>query len=549
MRAIWALLIALPLWAFWLLPLWCFRQVRFDGWQGWRARFVVRPGSWYAKRAERGRAKAQKRDGFAVKSRTGSSWGMPGGPLGALLLYQVVTAGAGGQPPIRSMHWTDTQIEGKDRTRRVQNFSNFRLPSGVWAASSPDILEDSSPPPDWSGQYEFTHANLWSALQTFVGDSTDQGNTALWGMRLSSAPGTWLNIKAVAVDNAAAPVVDRPNRTATWVDLWDFCDLRLTLAPGRVVKEVVLKQAGHQPAFRFALRYPAGCSHSVSGDSLRVFSQGGEVFHSSPAWGVDAVGNPVRVSLIAAPDITVGARTFPTVRVVPNPADLAAAVYPVTIDPTIQVSGTTDTEDNWVDSNNANYNQGSDGFVRIRASGAVRKGLLRIATGAIPAGTITLANLSFYIVTGSGTFAVEMRQITDANTWVEGTIAGVPGSAQTGSSCWAYAKYATQAWLGSAGCSTSGVDFDATPIASLTSTWTPVNVWKTWSVTTSVLEGWRDGARVNNGMTMFPAAAGGTTLLQFYSSETGTANKPYWDITYSTSAPRYYAQLLERVRV
>lgn len=420
---------------------------------------------------------------------------------------------------LRSQHWTDSPVDGRDRSRRIENWSNYRLPSGLWAAASPDVDEASGAPPDWQGQYEFTHRNLASALQTFVGDSTDPSNTALWGMRLSARPGVWLNFKAIAIDNAAPPVIDRTERTATWSNLWDFCDLKLTLCRHKVVKEVVLRP-GHRASFRFTMRYPAGFSHSIAGDVLRLFdAEGVEVFRTFPAHGQDADGNPIRVSLVASPDVTIGGRTFPTVRVVPNAEDLAGAVYPVTIDPTATITGTTNIEDAYLDSGGPTFNYGGRTTIRVNDTSA--RGLLRCISAAIPAGSISGNRMAVYNSSvGQSTTA---RLILAANDWVEGAL---NGANQAGSCNWNYAVDNSLAWAGSAGCSTVETDYTNTGLVIVSGS---AGAYKVWALPASWAALWRDTSTSNNGVRLSASASS----VSIFTSTEGASNQPYWEIDYT----------------
>ena len=439
-------------------------------------------------------------------------------------------AGVGLMTALLSHHWTDDAVDGRERRRTIENWRNYRTPAGLWLAANVDVAERSAAPPDWQGAYDFTHAQLGSALQAFVGGSTDPSNTALWGMRSSERPGAWLNFKALGIDNVSQPAVDRAARTATWVELWNNCDLRLTLGRHKVAKDIVLKAAPHQASFRFALRYPAGYSHTVTDSVLRILDdQGVEVFRSRPPHGTDSAGNPVRVSLVAAADITIGPRTFPTVRVVPSATDLASAQYPVTIDPTTTISGTTDIEDATIRSaNSLNYGATTTLFVMS----SPRHVLMRCATAAIPAGTLTAARLKAYAKYSASAATATIYRVAQANSaWVEGT---ANGAAQTGSCCWnnlAYDGTTPTNWAGSAGLQTATTDYDTANTATLVAT-SAIAQWETATLTTAWFTAWRDATWANAGMVLKLTTG---TQLDCPSTE-NASNQPYFEIDYTAAA-------------
>ena len=461
---------------------------------------------------------------------------------------------------VRASHWTDNAIGGRDHTRTIGNWLNYVLPSGLIDACAPDVEALSLPPPGWTGAYEFTHGSRRAALQVHVGDSTDAANTALLGVRLSARPECWLNIKAINV-NPVPMVVSRIERSVSWAGLWDFTALRWTLGRSRVAKEILLSGPGHPAGFRFALRYPAGFSHVIGADGSVSYrdASGTEWLRSPAPWAEDAKGKRIRVACVAAPDIVTAKGTFPTFRLVPNATDLASAVYPVRIDPTATISGTTAIEDNLMRSLVAGNTQllnygGFEGHgVGYEGASAVQREVVRVAAASIPAGTISAFRFLPYrysqaIETAAGTLLAYI--IKDANTWVEGTASGAQ---QAGSSCWAYAKLTSQAWAGSAGCDTSGTDYDADaspPSLAFDAYSSGPDVLQTMVLEAAWATAWRDGARVANGFLLLNQTE--TTAGSYWSARSTEAasNQPTFEIDYSViaSKPGYYKLVTTRRR-
>lgn len=447
----------------------------------------------------------------------------------------------------RAHHWTDNALGGRDRTRQIGNWLNYSTPAGLIDACDPDAEEAPTPPEGWTGAYEFTHANRRSALQAFIGDSTDAANTALLGLRRSHRPECWLNIKAVNV-NPALMTVSRAERCVSWPGLWDFSVLRWTLGRARVQKDIILSAPGHPAAFRFALRYPAGFSHIIGADGSISYrdASGAEWLRSPAPWAEDANGNRIRVACVAAPDLVTAKGTFPTLRLVPNAADLASAVYPVTVDPTTTISGTTDIQDApmlTLGPGNETLNYGSSTSVGVGAYSATRiqRGIFRVASAAIPAGTISDLRLKMYRAASSGFSTqpgtLDIYVLKDANTWVEGTSSG---SQQTGSCCWNYAKYATQAWAGSVGAGSSGTDYDADaspPGTAFDAYPTGDDVLFTVTLKSDWATAWRDATRVNNGIFLRNRDEGVAASAFISRSTENTSNQPTFEVDYTSFPP------------
>lgn len=444
----------------------------------------------------------------------------------------------------RDFHWSDTvpdPLHLQNKKRIIQNWLNFKLPNRDWQESNLITEEVLSIPDNWTGQFDFKYQQLNSPLQVFAGDSTDPLNTALFGARWASNPEYWFNMKFIGV-TASQPIIYPVIQTIRWNDIYTKTDLGLRAYKHKIEKILKLKAPGHPTSFRFALRLPPGFSYLIINDSLRILDdQGKVIFRSFPVHGWDSAttalsadgSNSIRVSLVEAPPITVGGKTFPTFRLIPNQDDLSSAIYPVFIDPTVTITGIAAIEDtmlNDTSTGNKNNNYGNTTVIQVFkwASGHI-KPIWRILSG-IPAGTITGFRHFWYtnfLVTPN--FPVDYHRITNANTWVEGTVSG---AIQVGSPCWNWTKYNTQAWAGSLGCNTSGTDFEASVGTNYTITAWPQ--WETVSLPTVWASDFRDGVWING--FLFKPAAGYVTgnNCQICSTEYAGTN-PYFEVDYTTA--------------
>ena len=193
---------------------------------------------------------------------------------------------------------------------------------------------------------------------------------------------------------------------------------------------------------------------------------------------------------------------------------------------TTVLSGTAAIEDNYMISSSGNTNCGGRTEREIGYSVGIRfRGLNRII-GSIPDGQITGVRYFEYVKYLAGSGKIDLYQIKSANDWVEGTSAG---GTQTGSSCYAYAKYNTQSWAGTSGCGASGTDYvaDASPPGStiLSAGWNQFDCRTEWA------EDWKSGSgEGNQGWFTRANLENGSLLIRTHSTEYGTGLQPYMEI-------------------
>ena len=158
--------------------------------------------------------------------------------------------------------------------------------------------------------------------------------------------------------------------------------------------------------------------------------------------------------------------------------------------------------------------------------GATTRGLIEFDVSSIPVGS-TCNSATFTItLTGGGAGNATFHSIKVGNAaWVEGTKDGVLAGA--GDPCWNAlaadgAGGVTTAWAGSAGLSTSGTDYDATAIGSVTIGAEPAGTAFACALTPATVATWFGAVNANYGILMAKLTAGYAQSL-FASSDHATA--------------------------
>lgn len=441
----------------------------------------------------------------------------------------------------RAQHWTDIPVVGKNRRRIMKNWCNFREPNRSWRESNPEIEDDASVPDNWEGNYDFHRRSLRGPMQAFMGDMTDVDNPAMVGCRLADRPDAWLNMKPMNVNPGSVAQIVSP-RVIRWPNIWDNAGLRYRVVEHKLEKTIRLTAPGHPAVFRFTLRVADGMSVKFEGNGARILdARGVECMRLVEPWGKDGStvnpdtldgSNPVRVRMQEGQSKVINGCTYQVVKLIPHPDDLADAIYPVEIDPTVEITGTIDIEDTSLVSAGPDGNYGGSIDLHLSFLASYRA-LIRISSSSIPGGTITGFRLKMYSTAG---FETHVFFIADANDWVEGT---AQGGQQTGSCCWNYCKFSDQNWAGSPGCGTSGTDYDTdgSPPSH-----TPIIGWNTFTLKPEWPPLWRDGARVANGMLFFPQVGG-----WFGWKSTENAGNPlYFEVDYEEVEGSPIAAMLPR---
>lgn len=129
------------------------------------------------------------------------------------------------------------------------------------------------------------------------------------------------------------------------------------------------------------------------------------------------------------------------------------------------------------------------------------RGLLRFDLSSIsPNATCVSANLYLYAGYRGGGYTYPIYSVASGNmNWSQGTKAG--SLADIGEPCWNYRAYNTTPWAGSAGLSTSGIDYESSVLGTFFMSWQqPVYTEYNISLTPSRIEGWFGENNTNYGL-------------------------------------------------
>ena len=196
----------------------------------------------------------------------------------------------------------------------------------------------------------------------------------------------------------------------------------------------------------------------------------------------------------------------------------------------ITFQGTGVTEDTQLISGFDDDNFGGAPNIDVGNTSGVRRSLLRYPTlsSTLSGEKVASATLQFRTeLDFFGPFTdqtIFLHVVTPANAdWVEGSETGIGSSPDTGLSTWRQKVDGSANWAGSAGLSTSGVDYLATPVGSFTASSTDAVGGVTYTVNfadVSFLQNWIDNPAENGGFFLYsPALEAGGDLIRLSSSE------------------------------
>lgn len=445
---------------------------------------------------------------------------------------------ADGSKTIRTMHWQDTVTGAQTRSRRIRNYSQwYRTDSNVYAPTGRTLGEENAPPYGWEGGWDMRWAMLDSPVQAFISNaSSEEGNGTLWGARLSWRPELWVNFKLLETNSGVTPTPNLDGRFVQWPSILDGGGfLRLDTMGDALGK--LLRFTSQPSAWpRISVMQSPGCTFEIVDRSrLRFLAPDGDVYlETRPAYGWWGAADPTadeatqgRVEIVEGEAITVNGKQLRTFRLVPLAEDWGAAVFPIYLDPTLTVSGTTDLEDTCLLSGgNADKNYGGRTDVVFK-NNSTQIAVFRVVSGALPAGTYNSVDISVYPAAGA-TVNSHSNRILSGNAWVEGVSNGV---IEAGAACWNWAVYNTLAWNGSAGCNTAGVDYNSDNLC-VFGPYTS-GVWATEPCTAAgvaAFQGWADASHANEGMRL---GEGGASTAQLRIASQESANGWYVDIDYN----------------
>ena len=275
---------------------------------------------------------------------------------------------------------------------------------------------------------------------------------------------------------------------------WDHTLFSLTLLVNwhRIKIEAVLKSSGAARPLRWAVS-PVG----LTWDNWQLRGADGSVVaHVDAPQAWDANGSQEEPNIPVTASYAGGFIRFD--------AALSAAVYPVTVDPTLTLQpDATAGKDTYVRSGVPTYNHGANSNLMTLTT---TKGLIEFDCSSIPSdATCDDATLYTYQNSTSTALAwtIMVYSIASGNAdWPEGVKNGSAGGA--GDSCWNYKDQSSgseTAWAGSAGLGTSGTDYEASSIGSFSGNRSDANGTEYSTLLTAArVAGWFGAVNTNYGM-------------------------------------------------
>jgi len=267
---------------------------------------------------------------------------------------------------------------------------------------------------------------------------------------------------------------------------WDHALFSLTLRTNwhRIKIEAVLKSSGAARPLRWAVSLVG-----LTWNNWQLSGQDNEIVaHVDAPQGWDANGSQEEPNIAVTASYAGGFIRFD--------ADLSAAVYPVTVDPTLTLQDNDTTAiDTYVSQVAATTNYGTATTIRFcDGSANDYSGLLKFDCSSIASGsTCDDATLSFKVWNPGLDDTIYVYSILSANSdWTE---AGATWNTKDGSNNWAG---------GNTGCQTSGTDRSASSIGSITfvSASDAYGTVKSTALTAATVETWFGGSNTNYGIVM-----------------------------------------------
>ena len=203
-----------------------------------------------------------------------------------------------------------------------------------------------------------------------------------------------------------------------------------------------------------------------------------------------------------------GNNRYCTVRIPKAWIDTAA--FPIYLDPTLDVRpDATAGKDTKLISSLTNNNYGITGTL---LGATTDKMLVEFDASSIPAtATCDSATLSLFQAGSSAALAFTLTAYSIASgnaAWIEGTKNNA--TAGTGEPCWNYREYNTVNWAGSAGMATSGTDYEAAALGSVSGNRSDANgTAYAISLTTTRIAGWFGASNTNYGLLITTSAGCG----------------------------------------
>jgi len=468
--------------------------------------------------------------------------------------------GLGPDAPLLGARFRDWREAGASTRRRQIGIKHHKNSSGLWVpsdfAARTVLAEPNQWPLPWSPR-----VMVGGSLQTFI---SDRGGR--WLSRVAHRRD--LYVATVAV-NAMGPVPTvRDGRVFSWPNLFPEGGT-LSIKVGTTGYRKVISYPGmptEMPVVGVAV--PAGCSVRVIGRTL-VFrnADGLDYMQTKPAhgwWGARTVEDVAGVegAGVGHVDLTHigqhvrGGVSYAMIRISPDAETWAGSFGVVHLDPSTDITGTTDTDMTQIIENYTNYNYGS----RVTAESqnaafafGVQQTLLRTDESLYPSGSYSDCSYDIYYTTVPNTVdsTQSFYRIVSGNAgWVEGT---QNHWWENGSCSYGYLAYDTTTptdWAGGGPGLVSGDDYDATAGLDWAHTSSEEGQYNSQSLPTSWFEDWRDTPSSNGGVYIIESEGVHNDKRSQMSSDDDGTNKPTLTITYTSGGGipsyHYYAMIGEQ---
>lgn len=372
----------------------------------------------------------------------------------------------------------------------IRNYSGYRPPSvgdissllPFRAAVHGFVDAPLGRPPWWSEAATYEFAGGWQSAQAALEVRIDRGATsaspnkgALVGWRLSERPNCWSNKMTVGGVAGILPTID--GNVTTWDGLYGP-DTRLDVISGPASTQTVSSYPGRPTEWpRFSIRVPNGHTVEFAEDkrTMRYLDGAGvEYAHTRPAhgwWGSDVIDSAmdntggVEIHLVSVDAAKNHTDYLIELRVIE--AEWLGAWGDWHLDPTDVISGATAIDGALVLNNPGltSWNWGANLFWDIGRHGStsLRRSIVRVVDGSLPAGPVTAASISLWrVADGQSLSSVSLLfyGVKSGNTWGEG---GSTGGASSPGECSWDDRADPAGWIGSAGCGVLGTDTESTP--------------------------------------------------------------------------------------
>jgi hypothetical protein len=451
--------------------------------------------------------------------------------------------------------WAD--FDGADigglsgRRRVIKNGATYAKPGGGRGWSQAGLRAGGVSTE--SGQ--FSHSSRRGPLWIDLRDANDVGRRAALRMSLAERPDCWVSWQP-HLNASVDAVFDEDGRSATYPWLWDGVESWHVETWESGYEDTFTQRAADRPQWLAACggaRFPF-LVKNAGHVSLTPNTDGGiDVYDTRDGaklgamqkpqgWDEAAIVGPVGNTIPNVPSsfVIAGEHQGATLVYV-EVDDINSVVGDLVVDPITVITDSGDVDcSRMIAGGLANYNFGGldNQDVWGGTGTSRRRALCRVATSALPDGTINSSILSLYW-RPQGAYATgttDAHRILPANyDWVQGT--GTGSGPQAGSVCHNYKAYdasSPTSWAGGAGM-ISGTDFDATPEDSVFRVNpTDVNTYIDWTIATATIDLWKADATNNGGVVLKDSTESSSTNYFDFGSDLDVTNPAKWTIDYTT---------------